>query len=219
MTKQQSNYIKIIAMTAMLIDHIGVIIFPQYTIFRIIGRIAFPLFAYQIGIGFSNTRSAKRYLLRLFLFGAAVQLFYGIAAPFIDENPLNLNIFFTLSLGVAAILCYEKKRYALLLCIIVFPMAAALVNVTFDYGSYGVLLILGMYATRDSFRKMALYTVLLTVAVCFVWDYFTQLYCVAALLFIAKPLALKARIHSSVFYIFYPLHLAVLYLINALGYF
>ena len=211
-TKQQSNYIKIMAILSMFIDHVGVIFFPQQVIFRIIGRIAFPLFAYQIGVGFTHTRNEKKYFLRLLLFGAAIQLFYMLVAPITGEYPWNLNIFFTLALGVAAIFSYERKWYILFLCMIIMPSVLTLTNsINVDYGTYGILLIFIMYAQKDDFRKLALYTTGLTFAFCFVVGSYIQVYCVAALLFIVKPFSLKAYIPSSVFYIFYPLHLAILY--------
>ena len=51
--------LKMIAVVAMLIDHIGAILLPQYEILRIIGRIAFPIFAYTLVEGFIHTQDVK----------------------------------------------------------------------------------------------------------------------------------------------------------------
>jgi len=214
MTKQQSNYIKIIAMLAMLIDHVGVILLPQYPILRIIGRIAFPLFAYQIGVGVSHTRNVKKYFLRLFVFGAVLQVFYALIASSIGEDPWYLDIFFTLAFGVAAIAFYDRKKYVYLGCVLTLVLIIGFVDVRLDYGLYGVLLILGMHITRENFRNLVLFTILLTLITCFVWQYPMQMYAVLALLFIAKPFSVKVNIHWSVFYLFYPLHLVALQLIS-----
>ena len=55
--------LKMIATVAMLIDHIGAVLFPQIEILRIIGRIAFPIFAYMIAEGCVHTKSKKKYFL------------------------------------------------------------------------------------------------------------------------------------------------------------
>ena len=62
-----TNFIKLIAIITMTIDHIGAVFFENCLIFRIIGRIAFPLFVYSIMIGYFNTKSIKKYILRLFI--------------------------------------------------------------------------------------------------------------------------------------------------------
>lgn len=49
--------LKIIGMIAMTIDHIGYFLFPQIEAFRIIGRIAYPIFAYMIAEGCRYTRN------------------------------------------------------------------------------------------------------------------------------------------------------------------
>lgn len=215
-SKQQSNYIKIIAMVTMFIDHVGRILFPQYTILNMIGRIAFPLFAYQIGIGVSHTRDVKKYFWRLFIFGLVIQIFYIFAAPFINEDPKMLNIFFTLALGLIAIVAYEKKLYIVVVLAIVLPSVMMLFGITFDYEMYGVLLILGMHIFRGNFRNLAIFTIALTAIACMVWQYPIQMYAVLALIFIWKPFSVKASIHWVAFYLFYPAHLIVLQLVSEL---
>jgi len=54
-----NNQLKIIAMLAMLIDHVGMIIFPGIMALRYIGRIALPIFAYMIAEGCHYTRDRK----------------------------------------------------------------------------------------------------------------------------------------------------------------
>jgi hypothetical protein len=60
--------LKLIAAVIMLIDHIGFVIFPEHIVFRLIGRLAMPIFAYSIALGFTKTRSYKKYLLRMGIF-------------------------------------------------------------------------------------------------------------------------------------------------------
>ena len=68
------NQLKIIAMICMTVDHVGFILFPKQEIFRIIGRLAFPIFAYMIAEGCRYTRNYGRYLGTMAAV-AAVQLF------------------------------------------------------------------------------------------------------------------------------------------------
>jgi hypothetical protein len=74
--------LKIIACLTMLIDHMGYVLFPGQFWMRIVGRIAFPLFAWYVARGFDRTRRRGRYLLRLRGWGLIsqlpfVMLFYG----------------------------------------------------------------------------------------------------------------------------------------------
>ena len=57
------NQLKIFALIAMTLDHIGLELLPQYPFLRIIGRLAFPLFAYMIAEGCRYTKNRTRYLL------------------------------------------------------------------------------------------------------------------------------------------------------------
>ncbi len=63
------NQIKLIAAAAMVLDHVGMELFPQWTILRIIGRFAFPVFSYCIWEGSRRTHHPWQYLLRMFGMG------------------------------------------------------------------------------------------------------------------------------------------------------
>lgn len=66
--------IKLIAITAMTIDHLAWVIFPGYSrepaaiIMHIIGRLTCPIMCYCIAEGFHYTRNIKKYTARLFIF-------------------------------------------------------------------------------------------------------------------------------------------------------
>jgi len=59
--------LKVIAIIAMLFDHIGYIIFRKFTFMNYIGRLAFPIFAFGISEGFKYTKNLKKYFFRLYL--------------------------------------------------------------------------------------------------------------------------------------------------------
>ena len=95
-----TNFLKLIAASTMLIDHIGYIFFPNIIWLRIIGRISFPLFAYCIVVGFLYTRDIIKYSMRLGIFGIISQPFYVLA---FDLSWSELNIFPSLLMGLLMI--------------------------------------------------------------------------------------------------------------------
>ena len=93
-----SFILKIIAMATMVVDHFGDVYFKQISWMNLIGRIAFPIFAFQVSEGYLHTKNLKKYFLRLFLFALVSQLpfmlFYSLYINTPDK--ITLNIFFTL---------------------------------------------------------------------------------------------------------------------------
>ncbi len=148
--------LKIIACLTMLVDHVGYTFFPQQLWLRVIGRIAFPLFCWYVARGFSRTRSRRKYLARLALWGVVSQIPFALLfyhASF--DNPLSLlkglNVMFTFCFALVGLWLIDVCRgrhwglqllswaaYALL------GVAAGLLHT--DYDLYGVLLVLLCYA-------------------------------------------------------------------------
>lgn len=142
------SVIKIIAALTMLIDHAGLILFPGQYWMRIVGRIAFPLFAYCIAEGYRYTRHRLRYFLQIFLLGVGCQIVYYIA-----ERDWYLGILLTFSLSIVlmelarrckAAFQSEDKKAAWLWGVAFFAAVLAVWGfttvVTVDYGFVGVLL-------------------------------------------------------------------------------
>lgn len=73
------NQLKILAMIAMTCDHVGLQLFPQYPILRLIGRLALPIYAYMVAEGCRHTRDRKKYLLRMAGMALLCQLVYFFA--------------------------------------------------------------------------------------------------------------------------------------------
>lgn len=141
-----SSQIKLIAIIAMLIDHTGMALFPNVIWFRVIGRLAFPIFAYFITEGYFKTRDLKKYMIRLGLFAVISQYPYYLHR----NNLLDLNIFFTLLLGLIAIKEHDKSNnIRIIWC---YGLIAQALNT--DYGLYGVFTIYIFYKYRNDFKTL-----------------------------------------------------------------
>ena len=98
--------LKLIAYITMLIDHVGYATGNIYM--RMIGRIAFPIFAYLIASGYVNTKNKKKYALNLLVIGIVSEIPYDL---FINSSlfyPQSQNVMFTLLFGLFAIMVLDK---------------------------------------------------------------------------------------------------------------
>lgn len=146
--------LKILAVVSMVIDHVGVFFFPKYFVFRIIGRLAFPLFAWFIANGARYTGNVKIYFLRLLALALLAQIPFGYAIHLADI-PKFFNVVFTLCLGLAAIVVMQRVSNRWLWGIAAFSCAALAAMFNTDYGAEGVLSIAAFYVFGNDFRKMA----------------------------------------------------------------
>ncbi|WP_461817744.1 TraX family protein, partial [Faecalimonas sp.] len=95
-----SFQLKIIAIIAMIIDHIGLFFFPEHILFRIIGRISFPIFAFLIVEGFYHTRDIWKYMFRLGVFAVLSEIPFDLLTTGKVFDLRHQNVFFTLLIGV-----------------------------------------------------------------------------------------------------------------------
>ena len=212
-TLAQSDALKLIAIISMTIDHVGAILLPQVGCLRIIGRVAFPLFAYQLAVGYLHTRNLSRYALRLAVWGVIAQPIYMIA---FDVRPWTLNIFGTLLLGLLAIWGWDRRRWwAVVLALGLAAVQLWLPAVGPDYGLYGVLLCLASFVLFGHKEQLAISHALLHwLAGVIFWP--SQVYAVASIPFILWPPRLHLGRLSRLFYTYYPAHLALLALVRYL---
>ena len=100
--------LKIIALFLMLTDHAGKMLFPNIPELRLIGRLAFPLYAWCMIVGFEYTHSVVHYMLRLLLVGLISQPLYIVAMNHTWTQP---NIFLTLLIGLGGLWGIREKRW------------------------------------------------------------------------------------------------------------
>jgi len=236
-----ANKLKFIACVSMLIDHAGLLLFPSQIWMRYVGRIAMPIFGFFIAEGARHTKSRTRYFLRTFLLGVACQAVY--AAEEIISGGIRsvyLNILFTLSFAMLICFAYidfkksleSRVKSQIIAKSAIFVLAVASIfafeifctyskelvgiSVSFDYGFAGA--ILPLFALLGNERKSQLvffgiglifFALSLQSALGYIW---------LALLSIPILLCYNGERGSKrfkyAFYIFYPLHLGVLYLLD-----
>jgi hypothetical protein len=212
-TLEQSDALKLVAIISMTVDHVGAILLPQVSWLRIIGRVAFPLFAYQLAIGYLHTRNLSRYVRRLAVWGLIAQPVYMIA---FGVRPWTLNIFATLLLGLLAIWGWDHRRWwAVALALSLAAVQLWLPAVGPDYGLYGVLLCLASFVLFQHRDQLAIgHGLLHVLAGIMFWP--SQVYAVASIPFILWPPRLPLHRLPRLFYAYYPAHLALLVLVRHL---
>lgn len=204
-SKGLSSYpIKLLAAVTMLIDHIGVVFFPDAIGFRIIGRISFPLFIWLLVQGEAHTRDAGLYGLRLAVLGVVSQPIYQLVF-----STTRLNILFELLVGLV---CLRLARQFPRLQMLTWLVGAGLTELlAVGYGSYGIGLI---FLTR--YFRPSMPWGLAWVGFHLIWARLFGLFQLPA---IAVPLIFwlangKRGPKARWFYGFYPGHLALLWLIQ-----
>lgn len=236
-----SNVLKIIACISMLIDHAGLMLFPNALALRCIGRLAMPIFAYFIGQGCIHTRSIPKYFLRVFAVGALCQLVYALDSIFFEsDEPVYINIMLVFSVSIIMCGLFISAKKALCLCdrqstikyIALFSSVAVLfvLSVGFcsqtkaifhreyiiDYSYLGVFLPLLAIISEKKPINISAFSIGLVVY-CFIYCQdlpyvWFSLLCIPLILLYNGN---RGRLNLKyLFYIFYPAHIAVLYLIS-----
>lgn len=205
--------LKWIAIITMLIDHIGAVLYPELPGFRIIGRLAFPIFVFLIVEGFYHTSNLRRYELRLLLFALISEVPFDLAFYGKIFYWQHQNVFFTLLIGMVLmeILSKERERPAVrtLSCLAAMFLAVLLHT---DYNAGGIIFILIFYIFRE-YRVWKIIAFSAANLLCYGVGSLQ-----AAAVFAMVPVALyngkKGASMKYFFYVFYPVHLLILYLIK-----
>lgn len=237
---RDTNLLKLVAMITMLIDHTGKMFFARYQIMRIIGRVAFPIYAFCIAAGCVYSRDRFKYLKRIVLMGLVSQPFYAVALahtvpqmyaiPF-AQNPVGAvvnfyiyswnspSIMLTLALGLLAVWALREKQIA---CVLALAVLVWKIQGAINYGWRGVALIVLFYL----FIRHWWLSLPVMLAYMLWWgmssgDYQLfgvrfgiQMFAVMALPLIYIPTYSKLKINKWVYYLFYPAHLIGMMLIE-----
>lgn len=203
----------LIAFLTMAVDHIGIAFYPDIQVFQIIGRLAFPLFAWGIARGYNFTGNYKKYATRLLIIAVVAQIPF-----FLFYNNGYLNICFTLLTGLISL----KFYYANYPWWIRWPGVMSLVVLAqllhFEYGAYGVLTII-VFSIFWDHESVIYYQAALTLASVLIFRYdpiqLVAIFSPILILFLKQN---DFRLPRSFQYSFYPAHLFLLIFIQKGGY-
>ena len=214
------NQIKLIAMLAMTADHVGLQLLPQWGFLRILGRLAMPLYAYMIAEGCRYTRNRTRYFLSIALLGLGCQIVYFF---FMGSLYQCILVTFSLSLALIYLLDWAKAPLKWVMAVLgvttvwfitsVLPGLLPGTDFRIDYDFWGVMLPVLIYLAKD--RPKALLMSAIGVALLgahFGGDQWFGLLTIP-LLALYDGTRGKANI-KLLFYLYYPAHLAVIYLLS-----
>lgn len=208
---------KYIAFLSMFIDHFNkVIIGPKLdgegipltisTIFDIVGRIAFPIFAFMIVEGFMKTKSRKNYLRNLTIFALISEIPYDLFQSVQIINIRSQNVLFSLALGLLMLIVIEKLGEKIenkigftiisLITAIIFAVAAIAISSDYDYHAILVIYILYIFYDKRLLGRALAFLVIIK-------EIYSALGFGITLLYNGK----KGKQNKLLNYLFYPVHL------------
>ena len=202
-----SFQLKCIAIVSMALDHTGAVLYPSQIWLRCLGRIAFPIFCFLIVEGFFHTHDVRRYMGRLGVFALISEIPYDLAFRGVPLEYAHQNVFFTLLIGIGMMVLLERNREWPVKAVILLLAMWLAVLIRSDYNFRGILLIFVFYIFHES-RWLA-------VTAGGFWNFLyqgvIQKYGVLSVLPLALYNGERGRKMKYFFYIFYPVHLLLLY--------
>ncbi len=203
--------LKMIAIITMVIDHTGAILFPQNLIFRYIGRIAFPIFCFLLVEGFHYTKNIRKYMARMAGFAMISEIPYDLAFRGKILEFHHQNVFFTLLLGLVMMYFLEHTTVMVEKIALVLVVMSAAYMIHCDYGYRGLLLILVFYVFIEK-RMIACTAEAAWNLIWSVWK--IQIYGAISAFPILMYNGKQGRKMKYFFYVFYPVHLLLIYSIG-----
>lgn len=231
MLAKQSDYLALVfsadatteELAALPADYLN--LYTTYTVMRLVGRIAFPIFAFLLYEGFVHTKNIKKYLLRIGILALLSEIPYNLVVSAVNTGSASVfypqlqNTVFTLFLGLLT-LCGMKHfesmdispkatiRQMLGQLLVVCAAAVLAILCRTDYSYLGILLIAVFYFFRNSKKLQIILGCIL-----FLGNNVASL-----LAFIPigmyNGMLLRSKKFQYFFYIFYPAHLLVLYVLS-----
>lgn len=240
-TNQNSGLIKLLACLFMLIDHAGKMLFPHVPEMRLIGRLAFPLFAYGIAVGAVYTRDPLQYLKRIVLLALICQPLYALGLDHAPrsmfsvsflERPLEAirtfyvsswqtpSILVSLALGLCILITIRRRQWILALGVY---MLCTRFASNLDYGIGGIRLMILFYALCEH----PLLALPIISAYMISWSggsgytffghsFGMRIFALPAVVFACLPLSGNVKLPRWFIYGFYPAHLIALAILSRL---
>lgn len=217
-----SFYLKLFAVLFMLIDHIAYYMispeFTAYSIMRIIGRLAAPIFWFCFVEGYKRTRNKTKYKIRL-ICSAAMMTIGNIAIHYIcDTSKLSLlkpNMFFSFLMCAVMIdiieLCIKTKTiWQSVLLFILSIFIILFVGQHCEYSYFIISFVLLYHFVKNDAIKNLLYICVMTI-LSILLNAPLQIFAIGSLFFFMAYEPTKPK-HSwkYFFYVFYPIHIWIL---------
>ena len=212
--------LKYIAVATMLVDHFALEVYRQtqgynpavYHAMRKVGRIAFPIYCFLLVEGFFHTKNVSKYIRNCFLFAVISEIPFNMAVFGKVIYPNGQNVYFTLTIGLCALVILDRFQYHykinnILLQMIVIGSSALLGELLeVDYHWKGVLFIIMFYYIRNMQKPIQM-----IVGICaFAYEVTAPL----ALIPIHLYNGLRGKQRKYLFYVIYPVHLLIFGLIR-----
>lgn len=229
-----SNYLKLIAITAMTIDHVTWFMFPGFNtvwyviLLHIIGRLTAPIMWFFIVEGYNHTHNLKKYLTRLFIFAIVSHFAYCLAfgIPFIPNSIFNAtSVLWSLFWALVLLIILDNEKINKYLKILLFILIF-LITFPSDWSCIAVFAIVFMNKYKDNFKKKMFYLMFATFMYAVVYFIFIdKLYAIIQLftcltipvLYLYNGERGKLNL-KYLFYIYYPLHLFIIGILRILIY-
>lgn len=240
-TNRDTDLIKLLACIFMLIDHAGKMLFPQIPEMRLIGRLAFPMFAYGIAVGAVYTRDPMKYLSRIALLALISQPLYALGLAHSNsamfsisffENPLDAlyafyinswqkpSILLSLFLGLCILIALRRKKWVLALFVYVL---CARFSSNLDYGLPGIQLMILFYMLcghpAAALPILSVYMIDWSQGSGYMFfghPFGMRIFALPAVIFCCLPLKRRLRLPRWFVYVFYPAHLILLAILTRL---
>lgn len=207
-------HLRLLALLLMLLDHLWGTIIPGNDWMTMLGRMAFPIFAFQAAEGYAHTHDFKGYCRRLALFAVISEIPFDLM---ISGSPIYLfhqNVMLTLLLGLLACRAFDRRKWG--------QLGLLWLAGIFSYPDYGALG-MGTVLMFHVFRGQKLWQLLFLILINW-FGYEGRVFPVGSVMVPMQAFAILAWIPIALYngkkgggkwlqtasYVFYPLHMLIL---------
>ena len=217
-------------MAVMFFDHFVSVFLPHNVmlnlVFRLLGRTAAPIFCFFITQGFHYTSNLKKYIGRLLIFALISHLPYNLCFGFLFFQATS--VIWPLIMGLITLTAVKSDKIHFVLKLLILAVCCAL-SYTANWNYIAVLWVVMFGVFHGNFRRqIATFSIIgifyLLIQPLRRHGFFHEIYpqWFQLGIFLAIPLLAmynnmpgkKSKFMTWFFYIFYPAHLILLYLLN-----
>lgn len=212
-----SEFLKWFALLAMTVDHIDSVWVELGWLNSTLGRMAFPIFSFLLISNFQKYHPVKKYLFRLGCFALLTELllFY-----FSTKNVLFTFFYALLFIGFVQKVCQLTKMFWVQGYFCVLFLVAFLPFISkADYGVFGFLFLLALYAYLQKKNKINYWAVLLSGAFLNPENWLKIAVTLFTLIILLKGIKVangRRFMKWWFFYLYYPLHKFILYALKVI---